>query len=80
MIVILFFFWGPHQTVHRDYSWLCTQELFLAMFSEPYGMPGIEPKPGAWQANILSVVLLPQPLAMSITTIATKGQSKVQEA
>ena len=33
-----------HPAMHRGYSWLCIQELLLAVLKGPYGMLGIEPR------------------------------------
>ena len=45
----------------RGYSWLYTQELFLAVLRGPYGMLEIEPGSGACKANALPTVLSLQP-------------------
>ena len=62
IILQFFFLFGSHPAMHRGYSWLCTQELPLAVLRGPYGMLGIEPGSAACKANTLPAVLLLQPL------------------
>ena len=57
-----FFLFGSHLVMHRGYSWLCTQELFLVVLRGPYGMLEIEPGSATCKANALPAVLLFQPL------------------
>ena len=47
--------------MHRGYSWLCTQELLLAMLRGPYGMLGIEPGSAACKANALPLCCCSSP-------------------
>ena len=52
---------GSHPAMLKGYSWLCTQELLLAVLGGPYGMPGIEPGSAACKANALPAVLSLRP-------------------
>ena len=51
------FLLGSHPAMLRGDSWLCTQELPLAVLRGPYGMLGIEPGSAARKANAVPSVL-----------------------
>ena len=55
-----FAFWVTPSNA-QGYSWLCAQELLLAVLRGPYGMLGIEPGSAACKANTLPAVQLLQP-------------------
>ena len=55
----IYLLFGSHPAIHRGYSWLCTQELLLAVLGGPYGMLGVEPGLAACNANALPTVLQP---------------------
>ena len=57
IIIIFLVIFGSHLVMHRGYSWLCIQELPLAVLRGPYGMLGIEPGSAACKANALPAVL-----------------------
>ena len=57
--------------MHRGHSWLCPQELPLAVLREPYGMLGIEPRLAVCKANAVPIVLLLHPLILFLLEIAT---------
>ena len=60
-IIYFFLFLGSHPAMHRGYSWLCTQELLLAVLRGQYGMLGIKLGLAVYKANTLPTVLLLQP-------------------
>ena len=60
-VCFVFCFLGHTWRCTGVYSWLCTQELPLAMLRGPYGMLGIVPGSAACKANALPAVLPLQP-------------------
>lgn len=48
---------GAHPAVLKDYLWLCTQELLVAMLKGPYNIPGIEPGSATCDMSTHSTIL-----------------------